>query len=159
MSILQATSNDLIEILYLLKICFHDMKSSGSLHWNLQFQLISSDLNKGNIYLYKKNGVTLGMITMEVDTYAEHKSLTWNKNTSKPLVAHRLAVHPNWKRQGIENEILQFIEQFANLKGYTSIFINALAETAETISIYNKLHFQESDKIQFHFQKIPFTCA
>jgi len=158
MSILQATSYDLIEILYLLKVCIHEINSKGLRQRDMQFRLANIDLNKGNIYLYKKNSVTLGMITLEVDANAEYKSISWNEESSKPLIAHRLAVHPNWKNQGIENEILQFIEQFAHLKGYTSIRIDAFAENIEAIAVYNKLHYQETGQIQFHYQKVPFTC-
>lgn len=158
MSVLQATSYHLIEILYLLKVCFHGRNSTCLLRWDLQFDIINADINKGNIYLYRKNGVTLGMVTLELEPNSEFKNISYASRSLNPLLAHRLAVHPNWKNQGIENKILQFIEQFAHLKGYTSIRIDAYAENTEAIDTYNKFHYLETGQIQFHYQKVPYTC-
>ncbi len=158
MSVLQATTYDLIEILYLVKVCVREMNYKGWLHYNLPFDSITNDIDKGHVFLFKKNGVTLGMVTLEVDAEAEYKNVSWNIKSSKPITAHRLTVHPNWKNQNIENEILQFIEQFARIKAYTSIRIDAYAEDIEAITVYNNLQYSEAGQIQFHYQKVPFTC-
>jgi hypothetical protein len=133
MCVLQATSNDLIEILYLLKVCFYEVNSEGLFHLDSQSSLITPDLQKGNIYLYKKNGVTLGMIILDMDDHTECTTGSGTNESKNTLVANCLAVHPNWKALGIENELLQFTDQFALLKGYTSVRIEALSEDKEAV--------------------------
>jgi GNAT superfamily N-acetyltransferase len=133
MCVLQATSNDLIEILYLLKVCFYEVNSEGLFHLDSQSALITPDLQKGNIYLYKKNGVTLGMIVLDMDDHPEYITNSGTKKSENILVANRLAVHPNWKGKGIENELVRFIDQFALLKGYTSVRIDTLSEDKEAV--------------------------
>ena len=135
MSILQATSNDLIEILYLLKVCFNEMNAKRLFHMDSQSAFISSDIKKGNIYLYKKNGVTLGMMILDMENLSESTNSSWVNDSGNPLVVHCLEVHPNWRGMGIESEIAQFMEQFALLKGYTSVRIDVLSENSDGIMV------------------------
>ena len=68
------------------------------------------------------------MIILDPTDHSEYKNCSLVNEAGNLLMPYQMVIHPNWKEKGIENELLQFIEQSALLNRYTSMHINALPE-------------------------------
>ncbi len=77
MNILLAKDTDLIEILYLLRVCVLDMNMKGLKHWNSACpgaEQMQKDLDNKSIYLVKDRGVCKGMITLDEQEPDDYKA-------------------------------------------------------------------------------------
>ena len=138
MEIIQAKPTDLIEILYLLKVCILDMNPKGLKHWNSAFpgtEVIQSDLENGTIYLVKDRGVCKGMVTLNDHEPEDYKSVAFQAGIKKPLYLQNLAVHPKWQGKGIATLMVDFAQKFAKENGFDSIRLDVFkpSESAQTI--------------------------
>jgi ribosomal protein S18 acetylase RimI-like enzyme len=158
MNIIKATPADLIEIFYLLKRCVKEMNSKGWLYWNLDFELLRKDVEKGSLFLYKTDYHSLGMITFSTEVLPGYEEVKWTDSSKKPLIINRLIVHPNWRKHGIADHLLAFAEEYAKDQGFTSLRLDVYAENQEAISVYSNLHYQQTGQMQMQAQKVPFYC-
>ena len=161
MEINQAKPTDLIEILYLLRVCIHDMNAKGLKHWNSSFpdaEMILSDLERGTIYLIKDKGVCKGMVTLNEHEPDEYKSLNFEPGRKHPLYLQNMAVHPYWQGMGIATQMVDFAQKFAKEKGFDCIRLDVFQPSEKARLLYEKQFFKEVASFHSAYQKIPFVC-
>jgi ribosomal protein S18 acetylase RimI-like enzyme len=159
MEIVPAKATDLIEILYLLKVCILDMNSKGFKHWNSAYpgpELMQKELDKGSIYLVKEKGVCKGMITINNCEPDDYKQL--NFKTGKALYLQNMAVHPMWQGMGIARLMIDFAQQLAVKEGCDCIRLDVFETCQKARKLYEKQDFKEIASFHFSYQKIPFIC-
>lgn len=161
MEILQAKPNDLIEILYLLKVCTLDMNKKGQKHWNSTFpdlKQIQIDLNNASIYLVKDKGVCKGMVTLNETEPEDYRQVGFNSGIHKPLYLQNMAVHPKWQGMGIAKLMVQFALKLAKEKGFDAIRLDVFKPSEGAIQLYKKQNFKEVGTFKSAYQQIPFVC-
>jgi ribosomal protein S18 acetylase RimI-like enzyme len=161
MEINQAKPNDLIEILFLLRVCTLDMNSKGLKHWNSTFpgtEIIQSDLKNGSIYMVKDKGVCKGMVTLKDHEPEDYKDVAFRADIKKPLYLQNMAVHPKWQGKGIALLMVDFAQKFARDRGFDSIRLDVFKTSEGARQLYEKQHFTEVASFHSSFQKIPFIC-
>lgn len=158
MNVYKATSIDLIEILYLLKVFFQDLNSSSWVHLDVQCGFVADDISNNNIFLLKKEGVALGMVILKPEVVLENEEISWNNASKNPLKVKRLIIHPVWKNSPIVLELLEFLELYGRENGFTSIRIEEFINNQTVIEFINKLQYRETGKILMERKKVPFAC-
>ena len=161
MEIIQAKDKDLIEILYLLKVCILDMNKKGLKHWNSAYpdvESIQTDLLKGAIYLLKDKGVCKGMLTLNDAEPEEYRDITWPENSSKPLYLHRMAIHPKWQGLGLAKRLIDFTNDYARRNGFQCIRLDVFSPSDHARQLYEKQDFQEIGVFHAAYQKVPYIC-
>jgi GNAT superfamily N-acetyltransferase len=161
MEINQAKSTDLIEILFLLKVCIRDMNLKGMKHWNSVFpdvSLIKLSLTEGIIYLAKDKGVCKGMVTLNRIQPDEYKSLSFPSGLKKPLFLQNMVVHPKWQGIGIATMLIEFAQNFAMENGFDCIRLDVFMPSENARHLYEKQLFREIATFHYDFQKIPYIC-
>jgi len=161
MEINQARPIDLIEILFLLRVCTLDMNSKGLKHWNSTFpgtEVIQSDLKNGSIYLVKDKGVCKGMVTLSDREPDDYKDVVFQDRNSKSLYLKNMAVHPKWQGKGIALLMVDFAQKFAKDRGFDSIRLDVFKPSESAKQLYEKQLFREVASFHSAFQKIPFIC-
>jgi len=161
MEIIQAKPTDLIEILYLLKVCILDMNAKGLKHWNSAFpdtEMIQHDLDNGSIYLAKEKGVCKGMVTLNEDEPEDYKQLNFRSNKTKPLYLQNMAVHPKWQRIGIAKLMVEYAQKLAKEKGFDCIRLDVFKPSDNARQLYEQQLFKEVASFHSAYQKIPFVC-
>jgi ribosomal protein S18 acetylase RimI-like enzyme len=155
MNIQKALSTDLIEALYLVKTCLHEFK--GWLYADLNHFLANNHFKEAIVFLYKENEVCRGMISLiEGTPKGENNSLNGIEN--KSFEVNCLAVHPNWRHQGIAKSLIAFAEKYAKEQGYASLTLSIFAENEEAVDLYSKLEYKQSGETLSSYQKVPFIC-
>jgi ribosomal protein S18 acetylase RimI-like enzyme len=161
MDIIQAKSTDLIEILYLLRVCIRDMNGQGLKHWNSTYpdvENIKADLGNGLIYLVKDRGVCKGMVTMNEHQPDEYKSLVFPSGMQKPLYLRNMVVHPKWQGKGIATMMIEYAQNMAREKGLDCIRLDVFMPSKNARQLYEKQLFREVATFHSETQKIPFVC-
>jgi len=161
MEIIQAKAVDLVEILYLVKVCITDMNARGLMHWNSTYPgagLFQRDLDDGNIFLIKDRGVCKGMVTLSSKEPEEYRQLNFTSVNKKPLYMMRMAVHPMWQGKGIASKMIEFAQQMAREKGYTCIRLDVFQTSEDARNLCIGRNFKEIGSFQSDYQRIPFLC-
>jgi ribosomal protein S18 acetylase RimI-like enzyme len=161
MDILQAKETDLIEILYLLKVCILDMNLKGLKHWNSAYpdaKIMERNLENGFIYLAKDKGVCKGMVTLNEDTPADYFEIDFSSGCQKPLYLQYMAVHPRWQRLGIAKLLIEFAAKLAKEKKFDCIRLDVFKPSENARQLYEKYSFKEVSPFLSEYQKIPFVC-
>jgi ribosomal protein S18 acetylase RimI-like enzyme len=159
MEIVPAKATDLIEILYLLKVCIADMNSKGLKHWNSSFPgpyLMQEDIDKGTIYLVKDKGVCKGMVTLKNNEPEDYRQM--NLKPGKALYIQNMAVHPLWQGMGIARMMIDFARQMAAQEGCNCIRLDVFQTCEKARKLYVKQDFKEIASFHFAYQKVPFIC-
>lgn len=160
MDISQAKPSDLIEILYLLKVCISDMQTRGLTHWNSAYpdtKQIEKDLLEGNIYLLKDKSICKGMITLSAEEPSEYRQIVFN-STSKPLYVKRMAVHPGWSNSRSEKMLLDFAMQYAGDHGFGCLRTDIWQTTIGTAKTCEDLRFVQAGTAGPESPKFPMIC-
>ena len=161
MEIIQAKDNDLIEILYLLKVCILDMNKKGLKHWNSAYPEVESiqrDLDRRAIYLLKDRGVCKGMLTLNDSEPEEYNQVNWPDKTSRSLYLHRMAVHPKWQGVGLAKRLVEFADNYARSNGYHSIRLDVFSPSERARQLYEKQDYHEIGVFNAAYQKVPYVC-
>ena len=160
MKIIPPQPSDLIEIAYLQRVCFNEMKSKGWISYPLFKEISPDDLK--HTFILKFNNLTLGMITMNdsakekgnVDHHCNGKHLS----SSNPLYIDNLTIHPNWWGKNVARELIEFAEEYARDHGFTSVQLNAYAENKLAIKLFEQLRFEQTGEFFSQIQTVPFYC-
>ena len=158
MNIIKASPSDLVEVLYLLRVCVLEMNSKGWFHWDLHNPLVKQDLENDRVFVYIENDITIGTITLNCDEMPEYNSISWSNTSGKSLVACRLLVHPCWRKKGIAKELLAFAEKYARENGFNSLRVDVFSENNEALGLCNQLNYKQQGEIQHQYQKLPYYC-
>jgi GNAT superfamily N-acetyltransferase len=161
MEIIQAKSNDLVEILYLLKVCTRDMNSRGLRHWNSAFspaEQIDRDVLDGHIYLVKDRGVCKGMVTLNETEPEDYRQMNLSSVDCKPLFVYCMAVHPTWQGKGIARMMIDYAQKMAKKNGFTCIRLDIYQTSEDARQLCEKLSFKEIGSFQANYQRIPYVC-
>lgn len=156
MNISKALQADLIEILYLVKVCVQEKNDPCLCYWDLQHQLIKKDIEEGLVYIYRENEVCLGAITLNPLPLEETKDSKWQDTSAKPLFIHRLLVHPNWKDRHIADSLVAFAEKYALDNGFTSLRLEAFSEDIQSMDFITEHSYRNIEDVSCHPRQNPY---
>jgi len=161
MEIKQASSYDLIDILFLLKQCILEMNKKGLKQWNSANpgpEVIKEDIEKGTLYLCSELNIAKGMITLSDDIPEEYKEIHWKGKSGKVLYIKRFAVHPFWQDSDASDKMMNFAEQYAKDNNYSSIRLDVLDNYPADEKFFSVRNFEHAGNFHTKFQKMPYIC-
>ena len=160
MNISLAKESDLVEVMYLLKVCTFDLNSKGCLYWHFVMPQVLEDLKNQKLYMLRKNEVCLGIMTLEENVSDEYKKIQWQSNGSKSLTIYRLIVHPKWNKEesGLKDQLVKFAEEYAKQNGYQAIRIDVFGDNYNTIELFKQMQYIKAGEIHMPYQITPFIC-
>ena len=159
MKIVQAVPQDLVEVLYLVKVCVNDMNEKGQKHWNNAYpsiEYIQQSITNENFYLYKDNEVAKGMIILSDEEPEEYKNIEWQGKEDKILFLRFLAVHPNWHGQGIAKRLIEYSEGYAKDHGYSTMRVDIFSGIEGAEKLCADKGFSQTGQFHSKFQQTPY---
>ena len=155
MEIIQPQPSDLIEIVYLQRVCFSELKSRRWLSCEIYKEFSIEDLK--NIFILKFNNLTLlGLIRINLSENAPDGQPNIKSLSSNPLYVDNIIIHPNWWDKNAGGILIKFAEDYARNNGYTSVRLNAYSENQVAIMLFEQSSFKRTGEFNSSRQKIPF---
>lgn len=161
MEITQARHGDALTIMDLFKECIGDMAANGLFQWDDTYpniNIVTKDMESGTLFNSIDKGKCTGVITLNEEQPVEYGGLDWTPNTSRALVVHRLAVHPDWQKQGLGNKLMDYAEKFAVQNGYAAIRLDTYSINKKAVSFYEHRGYKKVGEVYFPHRQLPFFC-
>jgi ribosomal protein S18 acetylase RimI-like enzyme len=161
MKIKEVTITQRDEVFQLIMDCRKAMEEEGVFQWTDQYptlKIISNDIQKGNLYRLTKNGKIAGVININELQDPEYKQVKWENSDVKIMVIHRLAVHPEFQKQGLAKRLMDFAENYAIENNYTSIRLDAFSNNPRALRFYENRDYQRRGEVFFPGRELPFYC-
>lgn len=161
MEIIQASSYDLIDILFLLKQCILDMNKKGFKQWNSAYpgpEIIKEDIEKGTLYIFRDLGIAKGIINLSDEIPEEYTQIGWKGKSDKVLYIKRFAVHPLWKHTDISDKLMVFAEKYAKDNKFKGIRLDVLDTYPADEKFFSERNYNHAGDFHSEFQKIPYAC-
>ena len=161
MNIVKGKIEDITLIVDLIKDIIIDMETKGIYQWNEHYpsqSIFENDINNETLYLMKNDHECLGIIVFDEQQSPEYKEIDWLTEGKKVLVIHRLAINPKYQKQGIARLLMDFAENIAIKKGYTSIRLDAYSGNPRALKLYENRGYEKTGQLFFSFRELPFYC-
>lgn len=156
-----AKKGQIQEIMNLISVCIQDMKESKTYQWNEHYptrEIVLQDIKNKELQVVFEGDEIIAMIVITAEQEKEYGPVDWADKNGKALVVHRLAVHPNNRRQGIARELMDYAEKYAIENGYTSIRLDTYSKNSIAMRFYEKRSYRRCGEIYFPYREFPFYC-
>ncbi len=152
-------SGELKNVSSLFSRAIEHMIACGIYQWDEIYpddKMLSDDIVKHEMYGFYQGEMLCGVIVLneiQLDPYA---SVEWSLDDAKPLVVHRLCIHPDFQSRGIAHALMKFAEDFAVRNRYRSIRLDAFKSNPAALHLYQRLGYQMCGTIEL--RKGTFFC-
>lgn len=161
MQVEKATTDNILEVMYLLQHCIKEFNKNSVYQWNTSypdyFRLLR-EVEDGALYIIKTKGVCIGTITFDEQQEPVFNNVEWKNTSDKFLVVHRIAVFPSWQKKGIGRKLVEFVEEYAKNNNYKSIRLDVASSSEHLIKLCESIGYAYAGDILYPKQKEPFKC-
>ena len=161
MEIKLAQINQVKEIFAILSNCKTRLEEQGIYQWVTNYpnmSTVENDIKNEHLYCAIIENRCGGTICINQKQEPEYASVSWNGNTDKALVIHRLAVAPDYQGQGIAKEIMKFAERYGIDNNFSTIRLDAFSANKHSLSFYENIGYQKRGEVYFPDRELPFFC-
>lgn len=138
-----------------------ELERKGIFQWTNNYptrDIIENDLRQGVLHLLKEGSEIIGAINLSEEQEKEYQSIQWKFTRGKILVIHRLVICPQHQRQGYASKLMDFAEDFAREKDYSSIRLDAYSDNQGVLGFYKKREYFIRGEVYFPEREHPFFC-
>lgn len=146
-------------IMGLIRAAVSDLRDKNINQWDEIYpneEVIKQDIYKENMYVLFEENKIMGIIVLNENQDKEYLDLKWRYSKGKPLVIHRLCVHPAAQGKGVAKALMSFSENYASSNNYAFIRLDAFTENPIACRLYEKLGFEKAGIV--NFRKGKFYC-
>ena len=116
------------------------------------------DINSKHLYKYSDSDIIKAVITLDESQFYPWSSVHWSRTDDKPLVVHRLAVHPEHQNRGLGKILMQFAEDFGLKHNNKTIRLDVSADNKAVNHFYISLGYAYRGSVYLPVRDIPFNC-
>jgi len=161
MNIIQPSQDFIPTIMNLLSASTKHMESNGINQWGDFYptkEIIKTDIQTKTLYTAVDNNILFGVINISENQEEQYNSIDWSDDSDKILVIHRLAVHPEYQKQGIARKLMDYAENYGQENGYSSIRLDAYSINKRVLRFYENLRYIKRGEVFFPNRDAPFYC-
>ncbi|MFD0863277.1 GNAT family N-acetyltransferase [Sungkyunkwania multivorans] len=157
-----AKLQDIAYILTITKACASAMIEKNIYQWNEHYpskQAFENDLDRGELFVIENDQEILGCITISTYMDVEYEPIQWLTEDNQNVYIHRLAIEPKYQGKGYAQELMDFAEDFASEKGFSSIRLDTFSQNQRNQRFYEQRGYQRLGNVYFPKQsEHPFFC-
>lgn len=160
MVIRKATLQDVPGIMNILRETILEMHSYGNQQWDENYPQESdflSDIERGELYIAKRDGNLAGVICINNIEPFEYKELPWSLESSA-LVIHRMAVSLAYRKQNVGLELVAYAEKLASQLGINYVKTDTYSLNIKAQNLFQKNDYKFVSTMRFLGKKEPFFC-
>jgi ribosomal protein S18 acetylase RimI-like enzyme len=138
-----------------------DLRKKGIDQWDYFYPnrfVMKNDLKNGTLSGIKEDNYLIGAVVLDMKESKQYQRIQWEDLTGRPLIIHRLAVHPLHQGKGIGKKLLNFAEESAMEKGHTSIRMDVYSQNPTAVGMYERAGYQVRGSIRFPLRNVPYLC-
>jgi ribosomal protein S18 acetylase RimI-like enzyme len=161
MEIITARKEHLEEILEMLSAVVDFMSDVGNRQWGRDYptrEMFIKHISDQVLWIMIENNRIICTIVITEDQDKEYADVPWVDSTGKAMVVHRLAVNPEFQRKGLANKMMDFAEDLARERGFTSIRLDTYSENKITPVFFKKRGYEFRGRIHFPQRDLPYYC-
>ena len=156
----KASLEDLKDIMSIIRKTIREMHSYHNDQWDESYPQekdFMKDIQEGDLYVLERNERPVAFICVNKIEPAEYNGLHWSSKKDV-MVIHRMAVNPEYRRQGIGSELMNFAEELALKQdiGYLKTDTNSINEKMKALFI--KCGYGYIGEMSFLGKETPFYC-
>ena len=145
MELIKATESDLQDLLSLYMRVTAEMKRQGLNQWNWGLypteDMIRSDVERGELYIRKMDGVITAAITLTETMDPAYKAVSWTSGML-PGFLHRLAIDTPLQGAGLGGDVLDDAIQILRRAGCDCVRMDTNRENRRALRLYEKMGFR-----------------
>tara|TARA_B100001109_G_scaffold176440_1_gene144357 strand:+ start:1154 stop:1654 length:501 start_codon:yes stop_codon:yes gene_type:complete len=157
-----ADISDIDAILNITKSCALHMIQNNIYQWNEHYPDRDSFINDAEnqeLYVYVINGKPVACISLCLHMDKVYLPVKWKTKNDNNLYIHRLAVHPDFQKNGIGKILMDFAEKYAREKKFESVRLDTFSVNKRNLKFYESRGYQRLEVIYFPKQsEFPFYC-
>lgn len=156
----KAVAADVKEIMSIIRLTIEEMRTYGNAQWNESYPQerdFMKDIQNENLFVLERDKQIAGFVCINQAEPAEYDSLNWALG-DKPMVVHRMAVNPKFRRNGIGTELMKFTDEFAIKNNIRYLKIDTYSVNAKMNALIKKCHYNFVGKINLLEKEKPFYC-
>lgn len=153
MNIRLATLHDIESIMQLVATVVPMMQETGNLQWDNNYpntEVFTQDVNNGQLWVADFDGQIAGVIAIVNDQEPEYSQVPGWDITEPAVVAHRLAVSPDFQGKGIAAALLRQCEEVAHQQGVSLIRLDTNTVNRPMQNLFLKLGYNLGGEITLH---------
>lgn len=157
----KAAGEDTAAIMGMITECIKAMESKGIYQWDEHYPtagIINNDISNSFGYILKRNDRCIAYASINGEQSPEYSQIRWSEDDGRPLVIHRLSVHPEVQGRGVAKKFISFIEDFAVRTKYSCIRLDAYSGNAAALNLYGAMGYLRLGEVIFLFRDEPFYC-
>ncbi len=155
-----AESNDLEQIMPIVGAVVAEMRNNGINQWDESYPQVTdfrNDIESHELHVADINGQINGFVCINHLEPEEYAGANWSLN-EKPLVLHRMAVHPGSRQQGIGIMLMRYAEELARSQGVYYLRSDTYSLNPKMNALFRKLDYRFTGEIYFARKTEPFNC-
>jgi ribosomal protein S18 acetylase RimI-like enzyme len=160
--IVSAKKSEIPEILDLTRACARAMIAQNIFQWNEHYpsaQAFETDIDRNELYLLKTDKKIIGTLVCSTFMDEEYEAIEWLTPNQDNLYIHRLAVHPDYQKQGHARDLMKYAEAYAKLQHMTSVRLDTFSQNHRNQKFYEARGYHKLGNIYFPKQSThPFYC-
>jgi ribosomal protein S18 acetylase RimI-like enzyme len=163
MHIRKAFMSDLDQAVKVAQSATRKMLDEGIEQWHEDYpnkEILSQDIEQGELFVAVEEMNILAMVVLNENQDKEYEAIDWlTGEESSNLVVHRLAVDASQQGKGIARKMMDFAEDFARSKQYTSIRLDTFSVNKRNQRFYEARGYSKLGSVQLPYKrKEPYYC-
>ena len=155
-----ATSSDLGAVTASLDVIVTSMRAAGNDQWGPLYPTgrhFNDDYAKGSLFVDEEGGRIRGFMTLNFEEPDEYVPLPWTVG-QPALVVHRLAVIPEFRRQGVAEGLFAFAEAQAAERRLAGLRSDTYSRNPGMIALFAKRSWTLVGTLKFAGREAEFLA-
>jgi ribosomal protein S18 acetylase RimI-like enzyme len=148
-------------VMLLISACVRHMRANGIVQWDDLYpnlQVVEADARSGSLFVGRQENDFVAAVCLNEFQPDEYRCLQWHCATDRPLVVHRLCVHPDWQHRGVARQLMAFAERRAREHRYDCIRLDTYTGNPRALEFYQRLGYRRIGQTHFPRRPLPYDC-
>jgi len=156
----KANLDDVKNIMSIIRKTIKEMNSYHNNQWDESYPRqkdFVEDIQEGNLYVSERNGRLVAFICVNKIEPAEYCGLNWSSKEDA-MVIHRMAVDPEYQRNGVGTELMNFADNLALNTNIHYLKTDTHSMNEKMKALFLRCGYKSIGEMRFLGKESPFYC-
>ncbi len=161
MEIKLAIKLDIPDIMGLIDLCIKDLEGRSIYQWNDYYPTkvhIKESVDDNTLYILRHKQRSIGTVSLTEKQPREYEKIKWEDKSGRVVIVTKLMISPEFQKRGYASKLMDFAEDNARSKNYSSIRLDAYSGNPVALKLYESRGYNRIDQIMFPNRELPFYC-